>query len=81
MTIKLNALAAGLIGAAAIISGAVAGPSAPVNSNSEENRSVATTVSTAEPASRIYCYSGVTGTPTMQSRGWICQRETTPEKR
>ncbi len=78
MTTIFNALAAGLIGAAAIISGANAGPIATVNSSADQGRSAATPVSTAQPSSRIYCFSGVTGTPAMQSRGWVCQREAAP---
>jgi hypothetical protein len=81
MTTTLNTLAAGLIGAAAIISGAHASPIAPVDSTNEKAGAVATTVSTAESPNRIYCYSGVTGTPTSQARGWVCQRESVPEKR
>ena len=81
MTTMLNSLAAGLIGAAALISGAHAGPIAPVDSTNEQAEAIATTVSTAESPNRIYCYSGVTGTPTSQARGWVCQRETTPEQR
>jgi hypothetical protein len=81
MTSTLNTLAAGLIGAAALISGAHAGPIAPDNSSADQTGSVATTVSTAESPNRIYCYSGVTGTPTSQARGWVCQRESIPEKR
>jgi len=81
MTTMLNSLAAGLIGAAALISGAHAGPIAPDSSANEQAAAITTTVSTAESPNRIYCYSGVTGTPTSQTRGWVCQRETTPEQR
>jgi hypothetical protein len=81
MTTTLNTLAAGVIGAAALISGAHAGPIVPVDSSNEQAGAVATTVSTAESPNRIYCYSGVTGTPTSQARGWVCQRESVPEKR
>ncbi len=79
MTATLNTLAAGLIGAAALISGAHANPIAPVTPGSVG--ATATTVSTAQTPNRIYCYSGVTGTPTSQSRGWVCQRESAPEQR
>ena len=81
MTTMLNSLAAGLIGAAALISGAHAGTIAPDSSTNEQAGSVATPVSTAESPNRIYCYSGVTGTATNQTRGWVCQRESTPEQR
>ena len=67
MTAKLNILAAGLIGAAAIISSAIAGPIAPANSSDDQTGSIATSVSTAQTPNRVYCYSGVTGTPTQQS--------------
>jgi hypothetical protein len=81
MSTMLNTLAAGLIGAAALISGARAGTIAPDNSTNGSAGAVATTVSTAESPNRIYCYSGVTGTPTSQARGWVCQRESIPEQR
>ena len=81
MTAIFNTLAAGLIGAAALISGAHANPIAPVTPGSDRTGATATTISTAETPNRIYCYSGVTGTPTSQSRGWVCQRESAPEHR
>lgn len=81
MTTTFNALAAGLIGAAAIIGAANASPIAPVDSSADQGRFASTPVSTAEPSNCIYCFSGVTGTPAMQSRGWVCEREATPEKR
>ena len=80
MTTMLNSLAAGLIGAAALISGVHAGTITPDSSTNEQAGSVATTISTAESPNRIYCYSGVTGTPTSQARGWVCQREVNPRE-
>lgn len=72
MTTTLNALAAGLIGAAALIGAAIAAPGAQSTSNADQTGSIATPVSTS--GDRVYCYNGVTGSD--QSRGWICQRET-----
>jgi hypothetical protein len=79
MTTTFNALAAGLIGAAALIGGTQANPIPPVTPNNDQAGAVATPASTAQAPDRIYCYSGVTGTPTSQARGWVCQREWVPE--
>jgi hypothetical protein len=81
MTTKLNVLAAALIGAAAIVSSAIAGPIAPANSREDQTGSTVTSISTSAAPNRVYCYSGVTGTAAQQSRGWVCQQETVPEKR
>ncbi len=80
MTTKLSTLAAGLVGAFVMIGSASAAPMAPANTSDDQTGSIAQPVSTAEAPNRIYCYSGVTGTPGSQSRGWVCQRDTTQNK-
>lgn len=81
MNINLTSLAAGLFGAVAIVSSAMAGPVARANSTEDQTGSIATTVSTTEAPTRVYCYSGVTGTSAQQSRGWVCQQQAAPERR
>ncbi len=74
MNKNLYAPAAGLIAATAILGFAVASPMSPANSR--EQALAAAQISATDLSSRIYCYSGLTGTPNNLSRGWVCQRET-----
>lgn len=76
MTTKLTALAAGFIGAFAIIGAAVAAPVAPANTSEDVTGSIATPASTADSSVRVYCFNGEARDGTTRHRGWYCQQET-----
>jgi hypothetical protein len=76
MTTKLSAVAAGFIGAFAIIGAAVAAPVAPAEASDDVTGSIATPVSTADSSIRVYCYNGDARDGTTRHRGWVCQQET-----